>query len=93
MLAEEKQQNTTFNYNSYVSNAPIICSVSKINTSFSCAMLSTDCKDLHSQFHGCLTLIQYTKVRIGIKNKYTESKDCFGNQNRFTLFLILFQSL
>lgn len=66
MLIEERKQNMTFNYNSYFSNAPIPCSVSKTNISFSCAMLPTDCKDLRSQFHGCLTLIQCTKVRIGI---------------------------
>lgn len=66
-FTEERKQNVTFNYNSYFSNAPIPRSVSKRNMSFSCAMLPTDCKDLHSQFHDCLTLIQCTKVRTGIK--------------------------
>lgn len=73
-LTEDRKQNMTFNYNSYFSNFPILCSVSKRNVSFSCAMLPTDCKDLHSQFHDCLAFIQCTKVRIGTKTSIQKAK-------------------
>lgn len=88
-LIEERKQIMTYSYNSS-SNAAILSSAPERNTSFSHAMLSTVCKDLHYQFHGCFTTIQFTKAGIGIKASIQAKTS--ENQNILMVLLILFKS-